>query len=131
LSGRLYKASLDKYEKVADKYKRKASDFGLDAKKYSGYITDYSDEEVKELQKEYSVYDRTTGYNPKPLSKDENRDIRNSIRTYRDNVQNLINGNMAAPTNSGINNGQQEQQEQQQNNRSSMNLNDFRQQHGY
>lgn len=123
LSGRLYKASLDKYAKVAEKYKRKASDLGLNADKYSGYITDYSDEDVAEMQKEYADYAATTGYdnNIKPLSKDENRDIRNSIRSYREGIQNLMGGNTAPETNNTGNTGQQQ----------NMGLDAFKQKYGF
>jgi hypothetical protein len=127
LTGRLYKASLDKYSKVADKYKRKASDLGLNADKYSGYITDYSDEDVAEMQKEYADYAATTGYdnNIKPLSKDENRDIRNSIRSYREGIQNLISGNTAPGAPETNNTGQQQRQQQ------NISLDDFKQKHRF
>jgi hypothetical protein len=126
LTGRLYKASLDKYAKVADKYKQKATDLGLNAEKYSGYITDYSDADVAEMQKEYSDYAATTGYDNKikPLSKDENRDIRNSIRTYRENIQNLIGGNLSSGTNKQNDNEQPGQQQ-------TIGLDAFRQKYGF
>jgi hypothetical protein len=127
LTGRLYKASLDKYAKVADKYKRKAADLGIDAEKYSGYITDYSDEDVAELQKDYSDYTATTGYdsNIKPLSKDENRHIRNSIRSYREKIQNLMGGDTSQATNNADNTGQPQIQHQ------TIGLDDFKQKYGF
>jgi hypothetical protein len=128
LAGRLYKASLDKYARVADKYKRKATDLGLDADKYAGYITDYSNEDVDRLQKEYSEYAGSTGYdeNVKPLSKDENRDIRNSIRSYRENIQNLLGGNTAIGTNNT-----EKPEQQQQIGQQNLSLDAFKQKYGF